>query len=245
MTDEVAADDLEAYRASGNGVYDLLLGLERRREQLLLDGGSIWTADAGVHAVALSTWCAYALQTLGDQFLQAAYDVDPAPRGYVPALIRDQALAFYRGTEAWVLRAREAGANPGYRLLVRLPDHLPAWVEPDLCPPEHLPALLASASALREKAAAMLVDLERGVPDEHLPRRDRVRQLYERATARTGLVLGLGERPGVSEELRRHMESGLQAAIQEYYEVGQLSAMPRLISGYLDAGAPASKRRRR
>ena len=84
---EVSAGDLEAFRASGSGVHHLLLAADLRREQLALDGRDLWTAPPAAQAELLSIWCAAALQTLGDTYLQAAYDADPPPAGHVPELI--------------------------------------------------------------------------------------------------------------------------------------------------------------
>ena len=135
---EVSAGDLEAFRASGSGVHHLLLAADLRREQLALDGRDLWTAPPAAQAELLSIWCADALQTLGDTYLQAAYDADPPPAGHVPELIHTEALAFYHRVETWVIRARKAAVSPDYRLRARLPDNLPAWAESDPCPPEHL-----------------------------------------------------------------------------------------------------------
>ncbi len=134
MKDEVPADDLEAFRAAGGIVAALLLDRERLLHQLELDGASVWTAAPAVRAQLVSTWCADALQTLGDTFLQTAYDVDPTPPGHVPELIRRQALAFYHEVEVWVVRARKAAVSPGYRLRADLPDRLPPGSRPTRAP---------------------------------------------------------------------------------------------------------------
>lgn len=225
---EVPATDLEAFRASGSGVGDVLLDAERRREQLVLDGRTAWTAPAGAQSELLAAWCADALHTLGKAFLEAADKADPLTPGHVPELVFAQTLACFQRAELWVVRAREAAANPDYRIPVPLPDDLLAVTHQNPCPPEHLFVLLAGAEALRDKAAVAVAEL-RGAPTSQRHRVDRVRQLLEGAVATTELARRLLGAREPSIFLRAYIEERSQSAAAEYYRIGQLAAVPVLI----------------
>ncbi len=242
MKDEVPADDLEAFRAAGGIVAALLLDRERLLQQLELDGASVWTAAPAVRAQLVSTWCADALQTLGDTFLQTAYDVDPTPPGHVPELIRRQALAFYHEVEVWVVRARKAAVSPGYRLRADLPDRLTTWVETDPCPEEHLHALLAASRALGARAAVAVAGAERTLPAGREEHGDRLRQLTEGASVEAAGAAALVGRHDLSPALRRRVEERLQRVLADHYVAGQLAADPRLLDR---SPAPSTRPARR
>jgi len=242
LKDEVPADDLEAFRAAGGIVAALLLDRERLLQQLELDGRSVWTAAPAARAQLVSTWCADALQTLGDTFLQTAYDVDPTPPGHVPELILRQALAFYHRVEVWVARARRAAVNPGYRLRADLPDRLTTWFETDPCPEEHLHALLAATRALGARAAIAVAEAQRTLPAGCEERGDDLRQLIEGAHVDAAGAAALVGRHSVSPALRRQVEERLQRVLAEYHVAGQVAADPRLLDRRSARAAPPAPR---
>lgn len=107
----MSAETLDAYRRAGLGVY-LLAGAEAERSALA--GTSAGDVRDATRCFLLCTWNAFALQTLGDAFVDADYEADPRTVGFVPPPLA-------------------------------LPAELPACVEVEPCPSEHLQAMLGSS----------------------------------------------------------------------------------------------------
>lgn len=225
---EVAADTLEAYRRAGLMVFDLLKQVEERRLDSKLQGLSPWAVPPAIQAELLCAWNAFALQTLGDEFLDADYRTSPATIGYVPPVTAQQILSLYNQVEAWVSRARQAASNPEYRLDVAVPADLPPWSEADPCPRAHLEAMLAAGKSLRRQAEAALATFEQGViPSDKQAGVARLRQLL--ADANSGMEYG--DRLWTSsppQELHEQIERQVKRALEGYYRLGQLLAMPTL-----------------
>ena len=229
---EVAADTLEAYRRAGGAVYDLLRQAEDRRLDLKLRGVDPWSVEPATRAELLCAWNAFALQTLGDQLLDADYRAAPATVGYVPAVTAAQILAFYGQVESWLCRAHEARSNPGYRLDVSMPADLPPWSEVEPCPRAHLEARLAATGSLRSHAEAALVTFQEvPTPPGRLPAVQRLRQLLAEATAKADYAERLWAQE-VPVELHERIERSAKEAIERYYDLGQLLAMPELVDRY-------------
>ncbi|MBI2755363.1 MAG: hypothetical protein HYX52_01500 [Chloroflexi bacterium] len=229
---EVSADTLEAYQRAGMGVYKQLDEAEARRLECKIEGQDPWSVAANTQAELLCTWNAFVLQTLGDQFLEADYRANPATRGFVPPVTAEQALAFYGEVESWLNRASQAHSNPGFRLTMPLPADLPRWVEVEPCPPAHLEATLEAARAARLHAeAALVVFQEDGLPAEHQPAAQKLRQL----AAEAGAKLAYGERLWASNPprtLHQQIEEHAHRAVERYYHLGQLLAAPILLDTY-------------
>lgn len=124
---EVSAEMLDAYRRASNSIHDLLHQVESQRLDRKIQGLNPWTVPPALQAQLLCTWNAFALQTLGNEFLEADYQANPATVGYVPPKTVEQVLAFYTQVEGWLSRVRQAQSNPNYVLDVRIPAELPSW----------------------------------------------------------------------------------------------------------------------
>lgn len=225
---EIAADTLEAYRRAGNAVYDLLKQVEEQRLAMKIQGTSPWQADSAAQALFLCAWNAFALQTLGDEFLDADFRADPATVGYVPPVTAQQVHAFYAQVEEWISRAHQAQSNPTYRLDVHLPADLPPWVEVDPCPRPHLEAMLAAARSIRTHAEAALATSETdSLPKDAQSTVQQVRQLVAAANTHAEYADGLWSQR-VTSEVHEQIERHLKAALEGYYHLGQCLAMPSL-----------------
>lgn len=225
---EVSAETLDAYRRAGGPVYDLLLEAEERRDALIASGAGAWSADPATRAFLLCVWNAFALQTLGDEFVEADYRANPRTAGFVPKVTREQALRFYADVEQWLGRARRAEADPGYRLDVRVPAEAPAWVDVEPCPHEHLHAMLSAVRKLREHAELAVADVERSAGEGHAEGVAALRRALAAVTSGADYAEALHEgRP--SQELHERIERSVKAAIEGAFRVGQLSAMPELL----------------
>src|SRR3954470_4017108 len=230
---------LEALRAAGKVAYDELIEADRAREQLAADGRSLWDAPPATGSLLVAAWNAYMLQILGEQFLDADYAARPGTVGYVPAVTFDQVSSWLSAVEGWGSRARQARVNPDYDIAkeLLLPAGLPEWAEVEPCPPEHLTALLAAVPPLRQHIDVAVFGLERaGVPDEHRGAVNRLKQLAAEAAAAADYAVGL-RTDRHNAQLHELIENNLKNALELWFHVGQLAAMPRLLSRY-EAGRP-------
>lgn len=225
---EVPADTLEAYRRAGLAVYELQQRVEEQRLALKVQGIPPGKVDPATQAQFLCAWNAFALQTLGDAFLDADYRADPSTVGYVPPVTAEQVQLFYAQVEEWVSRAQQAASNPAYRLDVHVPADLPAWIQAEPCPVVHLEAILAATKTLQTHAeAAMAVYEGAGVTPEAARAGQRLRQLLAAASAEADYAQRLGGGP-VSPALHEQIERHAKTAVEGFYHLGQALAMPEL-----------------
>ncbi|MFG2041242.1 hypothetical protein [Dactylosporangium sp. NPDC048998] len=220
---------LEALRVAGRSAYDEILAADELRERL----PSLWNVPTAAESQLLAAWNAFVLQTLGETFLDADYAARPGTAGYVPPVTFDQAAAWLAAVGEWVSRARQARANPEYDIAMHtvLPAPLPAWAEVVTCPPEHLTALQAAVTPVREQVEVALHALVRtGVPPQFESAVNRLHQDTAAAVAAVEYAAGLrtGRHHAALHEL---IEQNLKRALELWFRVGQLAAMPSLLAG--------------
>jgi hypothetical protein len=229
---EVTAENLEAYRRAGGVAYQELEGAESLRVKLAADGVPPRGTPPAEAGQLLCAWNGFVLQTLGEEMLDADYAADPRTVRFVPPVTAEQVLAFFGQVEQWVALARQAQSNPAHRVgqEIDLPAELPAWVEAEPCPPAHLRAMVAAARKIRAHAEAALADFARGSADDaqHNADLDRLRQLLAEASTAADYADGLlATEP--DQALHEAIEERLHRALEAYYRLGQLAAMPRLL----------------
>jgi hypothetical protein len=231
MHGDVSAATVEAYRRASAAAYQDLLDADQLRADLVATGGSPWTARPNQVSQLVCAWNAFALQTLGDELVEAAYRADPATAGYLPPVTAEQAAAFLGEVRHWSARARRAASDETYdvRVEIALPVQLPAWVKVEPCPPAHLAAMLAAARAMRGRAEAALDDMVKAPPAEGTAETlSRLRGL----AAEIDSVVSFGEAmwsPDAGGEVHEQIENSLRPGISAYYRLGQLLAMPALL----------------
>ncbi len=220
----IVAPTLQAYRRAGIAVQELLRQAEDRRLECELEGLDPWDVGASRQAELVCTWNAFALQTLGDALSDTS-------RGRVSAASSRQALAYYGQVEEWLSRARQARSNPTtYRLDISAPAPLPPWVSSGEAPAEsHLAVMMVAMRRLRMHAEAGVA----AFPDRDLPpiRRNlalRLRQLLAAGVSKAEYAESLvaGSPPT---ELRAECERHVRGAIEIFYRLGQLLAMPQAL----------------
>lgn len=111
---EVPADQLEAFRRAGGGVFESYLSAEKALTDLAGTGVHPWAAQAGTKSLLLCTWNAYLLQTLASALLDADYRATPSTAGYLPPVTAEQAWALFEQVEPWLSRARQAQHSSSY-----------------------------------------------------------------------------------------------------------------------------------
>lgn len=228
MQGEVPAEDLEAYRRAGSEVYRLLGELEQRRAEWAVGQVNAWTAPPATQAALLCSWNAFALQTMGDNLLTADYESQPLTRRYVPLVTARQIVAFYEQVPAWLGRARASQASDSYSLDVTVPAQLPAWSEVEPCPRPHLVAMRAALSQLRTHAGAGMAGFHVDLDDRDRKRaHDRVHEVLGEAESAAAYADSLWA-PQVPDTIHEAIEQHSKRAIELFYLLGQLMAMPRL-----------------
>lgn len=224
---EVSADTAEAYRRAGADAYDLLVECEQRRSTQSASAQTPWIEDPAACRMFLCTWCAFALQTLGDAFLDADYRENPRTAGFVPPVTARQVLLFYEDVEPWLGRARAAQSSERFALDVRLPARLPGWVDVEPCPREHLAAMRDACRLLCDHAELAVADLEHAAGTERGDAVSRVRE----ALAETRSAADYADRlhaDTMTPELHRRTEATIKRGVEGAYRIGQLAAMPDL-----------------
>ncbi|MEV4096542.1 hypothetical protein [Streptosporangium saharense] len=244
---EVPATTLEAMQKAGIGVYQVLDEAEVLRRSMAVEGIDPWSAPEAVSAQQLYAWNAFVLQTLGDKMIEADYRADTRTVGYLPQVTAEQVWAFFGQVEGWLSLARQAAANPGFRIADprALPADLPGWIEVRPCPSAHLEAMIAASAAIREHAELALGLLEQaGVPQARLADRDRLRQIAAQAATAADYAVNMYS-PGVDARLHELIEERLRGVLETYHHLGQLVAMPTLLRTYGTADRQPTPRQRR
>lgn len=231
MRGEVSADTIESLRRAGRGVYEDLLLADSLRERLAMDGVDVWSMPAGSRSQLLCTWNAFALQTLGEAFVDADYAADPQTVGYLPPVTAEQAARFLGEVEHWSAAAHRAAVDPAFDItqVQVVPALLPAWAEVEPCPMPHLQAMLASGRAMRDRAEHALADFARAkVPADRAGDAATLAGLAADANSALDYAAGLWS-PVMNLQLHERTENSLRRAIEGYYRLVQLLAMPDLL----------------
>ncbi|MFC5182696.1 hypothetical protein [Actinomadura harenae] len=244
---EVRADTLESFRRAGGVAYAEMERAEALRKRLADEGANLWHVEPGVSSQLLCSWNAFVLQSIGENLLDADYSADPRTVGYVPPVTHTQVTDCFNEVEPWSSRARQAAGNTALDIstTVRLPADLPEWAEAAPCPLPHLRGMLAATRAVRQHAEVALGVFEASVEDadEHARDLQRLRQLAAEGSTAADYAEGLLE-ADPDPNLHEAIEERLQRALEAFYHLGQLTAMPSLVARY-DTGqvaaAPAQK----
>ncbi|RFU43277.1 hypothetical protein DZF91_02195 [Actinomadura logoneensis] len=240
---EVRADTLESFRRAGGVAYAEMQRAEALRQKLADEGANLWHVEPGVSSQLLCAWNAFVLQSIGENLLDADYSADPRTVGYVPPVTHTQVTACFDEVEPWSSRARQAAGNSSLDLsaTLRLPADLPEWAEADPCPLPHLRGMLAAARAVRQHAEVALGVFEASVQDAEKHGRDlqRLRQLAAEGSTAADYAEGLLE-ADPDPNLHEAIEERLQRALEAFYHLGQLTAMPSLIARYDTGGQVAA-----
>ncbi|WP_214322728.1 hypothetical protein [Nonomuraea sediminis] len=236
---EVSADELESYRRAGGLVYTELEQAEALRGRLAAEGVNLWHGPQAAAGQLLCTWNAFVLQAIGEHLLDADYAADPRTVGYVPQVTSLQVGACFAQVEGWVSRARQAAGNSRYLVEkeMLLPADLPEWAEASPCPLPHLHGMLAASRAIRRHAEVALGVFEQTVTDadKHRAALERLRQLAAEAATAADYAEGLLD-TDPAPRMHEAIEQRLQRALDIYYHLGQLIAMPQLIADYKGPG---------
>jgi hypothetical protein len=225
---DVSANSFDGYRRAGASVYELIDRVEQRRNELTVRKIGPWEADRATQYEFAFAWNAYVLQALGDKFVEAGSVAEGEAHGYLPAVTAQQVAAFYDQVESWVSRANQAASNPSYKADVHLPAMLPHWEQVDPCPRAHVRAMIWAVDAVRGRAevakAAVGGD---AAPTEWRRAQDAVGQCLAAANSAADYAHLLWDRDP-PETLLAEIQRNAKNALDGYYALGQMLAMPDL-----------------
>lgn len=218
---EKSAATLEAYRAAGGAVYDVLAEVEAQCKQ------AQGVLPVGERSKRIAVWNALVPQLLGEALMDADYAADPRTVGFLPPVTAAQVGRLFALVEPWLAQARRGQVDASFDLSKEagLPARLPAWVEAEPCPPQHLTAMIAASRRIGEYGEAALADAESD--PELVARLPRLRQLWAEADTAARYAAAL-LRPGASQELHEAIEDKLHRAMETWFLLGQLAADPRI-----------------
>lgn len=229
---DVPAKSFDGYRRAGASVYDLMDRVEQRRKDLTARKVGPWNADRTTQYEFAFAWNAYVLQSLGDKIIEAGSIAEPEAQGYLRPVTAHQVAAFYDQVEGWVSRANQAANNPTYKADVHLPAVLPNWVEVDPCPRAHLRAMMSALDAIRGRAeVANAAFGAEDAPAEWRQAQGAVRQCLANANSAADYAHQLWDRDP-PENLHAEIQRNAKKALDGYYALGQMLAMPDLAERY-------------
>ena len=169
----------------------------------------------------VAAWCAFVLQTYGDKVLTAGND-----DGYASAGACMQAQMLYEFARGWLERAQRAAADPDYRLTLGIPQPLP---RPMNVPPERdqIAGMRTTLEVLQARAGAALAEADASVAERLRPSLLAMQSALDAAPVRGAH----------REEARAAVARTLEDGLEQGYTLGQLLAMPSLVSPSTSAPA--------
>lgn len=244
LAGEISTDSLAAYRAAGASAYGLLV--EAEQERAALEETDYWQVPEAKQTFFLASWNTFALQSIGDAFIEADFEYDPSTVGFVPPVTAEQATRFYADVEPWLVRARQAQADPAYRLDLHAPAELPEWVDVEPCPMAHLHAMLAAVRKLREHAEIAVADLRARAPEQHREEVAKVASILVSVQTTGDYAADLHSQlhggKAASQALHERIERSSKEALEQAFLVGQLAAMPEVAKRAAPAGSGVARR---
>jgi hypothetical protein len=209
---DIPTKDLIAYGRAGSDAYDLL-------DQFSAPGYA-----------RLCAWNAFVLQTYGDKLLAAV----PTP-GFASPETAEQVAMLYQFVGGWIARARQAAADPAYRLDVYVPQALPHHWQTS---PRTVEQLTGMRDAFQTAQASLAADLSAYDDDEATGSRLKALGLAVDSTADYLDKLWTHE-PGP--ELRSTLGATLTDGLGRAYQLGQVLAVPDLLEEIHAQPAPVHR----
>lgn len=231
---------IQGYLRAASQLEDVWQQLDDKVDALLLDGLPPWEAYANMgYALAFVRAC-----RMNVVFAQELLKAESAPgnnmgAGYLPRITYEQALALCEHIEPLIEEALKASGNAHYTLSFSgFPLHLGPHVgdASQSFPLSHLQGTINAAQQMRDWTAGLLAKYELAIQASKEPLPAVVTRHLERVKndlnmgdfhLRTGVdMVGQLSQGQVAEELQRKAEGLLWEAMDSFYTVSQLIAMP-------------------
>ncbi len=240
MKHEIVATDVEGLLRGSGQLEDLRRQLDERRQAAeVAHPHRPWEALREVGHAEAFFWIAQAFIAIARSLKEADDADDPETAGYMPPVSHDQAMALLRQAGTYLALSHAALADPSANGSATLPVALPPRIEMDgRCPVAHLKGMLTAAQYL-ENYAQVDVDRASAAATDAAPEEVKVaarRLRGEVAAARSHLAMATGavypilngER--VDDITHEEAETNLWRALETYTWLGQVVALPSLLS---------------
>ncbi|RYG46422.1 hypothetical protein EON79_10200 [bacterium] len=226
---EISAASLRTYYGASLPVFELWEGIEAERRRAIAKGETPWDLSPSRQAERAYAWCAFVLQVLGNEFLDADDGFDPPTRGFLPPVTADQVSRLYAPIEGLVGLSRQAGADVNHRFQEKVAE-LPPWNETSPSPPAYVAGLLGAMRALQPHAGAAVASLGLEAPENATAARQfhQIRGLHAAAEAKAHYVAGIYGSDAQA-GLDPRIEPSVKETIEALFDVGRLAAIPKLV----------------
>jgi hypothetical protein len=244
MHQEVAAADVDGLLRGSGQLEDLRQQIDdKRRAGEITHPGRLWETHHEMRFALAYFWVAQAFIAIAQNLKDAADAYDPDTVGYMPRVSHDQALALLRQAGDDLALAHAALADPTYDGGVALPVPLEPRVEAEgRCPLAHLKGMLEAACYLENFAevevgryadAATVTTAEAPHEVKAAARRlqGELAAARSRLSTATGAVVAILNGQSVDEATHEEAETNLWAALSAYVWLGQVVAIPSLLTG--------------
>lgn len=225
---ELPIEDLQNKLNAGQVAYDSYMAADELRQDLAANGIQPWNASPAETSQLLCAWCAWALQSLAQAFVDADQRADTSTPGFVAGITATQVELLTYEVPVWSARAERAVEDPGYDVGTEasLPVAFTRWVAVEPCPPAHLAAMRAATATMLQHLQTALADATTSGPAT--PEVQQLRGLVAEVRTRfAGMTISSSSRASRTDHQAE--EATLRDGVQRCYVLGQLLARPRLL----------------
>ena len=251
---EVSDANVRGYLRAATQIEQVWQQTEDKVQSLLTAGTLPWEAYQQTRYALAFVRAARTYQVFVEQLLAADAAADPGTAGFLPHVTFDQSNALCHQIQPNLQAAVAALNDATFTPEVALPQTLGPRIESEghPCPVAHLEGMIAAAREVREWAAGLIAQYETAVTAAATPAPTEItahltllhRHLAEadsRLQFGTDLV-GQVSQQGATPELHEEAEDNLWAAMQTFFLLNQVVAMPNWLS---TTQTPAQNKRRK
>jgi hypothetical protein len=236
---EVSDATIQGYLRSASQLEEIWQQIDDRVDTLIMQGMAPWDAYTQVgYALAYVRACRTGVVFV-QELVKAAAAASPANPGYLPRVTYEQALALSEHIEPLLEEAIKASSNPryipaAYSFPLKLGPHV--GYANQRFPLPHLQGTIAAAQQMRDWAAGLLAKYELALGAAKIPVPPQVTAHLDTMKSelslgdfhlRTGVdMVGQISSGQVTDELNIKAEGFLWEAMESYFKVSQLVAMP-------------------
>ncbi|HEY0754991.1 MAG TPA: hypothetical protein VGD98_13620 [Ktedonobacteraceae bacterium] len=232
---------IQGYLRAASQIESVWQQIDDKVDELVLQGLPPWEAYSQLgYALAFIRACRLNVVFV-QELLRAETATNAASAGYLPRVTYEQALALCEHIEPTIEEAIKASTNPRYvlpasTLPLKLGPHIGSEYQ-DL-PLSHLQGFMRAAQEMRDWSAGLLAKYELALHAQNLPLPQEVSTHLAQMKSelelgdfhlRTGTdMVGQLSQVGVAQPLHQKAEGFLWEAMESFYQLDQLLAMPDL-----------------
>jgi hypothetical protein len=238
---EVSDANIQGYLRAASQIEDIWQQIDAKLAQVLSQDVAPWKAYAQLRYPLAFIRAARTYQVFVRELLAADAAFEPETAGYLPRVTYDQANALCHEIQPNLQRAiaalNDAHFVPDVSLPLVLGPHIESEGQP--CPVAHLEGIIGAAHEVREWAAGLIAQYENAVAKAggsqsseivaHVAAlNSRLAQADSQLRFGTDLV-GQVTQQGATPELHEEAEKNLWDALQQYFLLNQVVALPEAL----------------